>query len=174
MTGPLRDFQGEDATTKEPQRAESAPESFSVLEFLHNVSLFQFLSPEELKLVASRFQMQAFRAGEAIFLKDDPGTTLHIIVAGTVKIFLPSTEGEEAPLALLKAGDYFGELALLDGGSRTASATALSRTATFTLERDEFLEFITTHPPGAAAVFRALASLVRRQNLQLFGEFFEP
>ena len=73
---------------------------------------------------------------------------------------------------MLKASDYFGELALLDGGARTASAMALARTAILTLERDEFLKFITTRPEAAAAVFRALAALIRQQNSQLFGEFF--
>ena len=87
---------------------------------------------------------------------------------------MPSAGGEEAPLAILKPGDYFGELALLDGGPRTATATALSRTGTMTLERDHFLEFITSHPKGAEAVFREMASLIRKQNTQLFGEFFQP
>ena len=76
-------------------------------------------------------------------------------------------------MAVLKPVDYFGELALLDSGVRTASAMALGRTATLTLEREEFLRFITTHPQGAAAVFRSLAALIRKQNAQLFGEFFK-
>ena len=72
-----------------------------------------------------------------------------------------------------KAGDFFGEMALLDGGVRSASAMAMGRTATLTLERDEFLWFITTQPQGAAAVLRALAALIRKQNAQLYGEFFQ-
>ena len=135
--------------------------------------LFHFLSPHELTAVASRLSLSTYEAGKVIFHKDEPGNTLHIIAAGSVRIFLPSEGGEEAPLALLKAGDYFGELALLDGGSRTASAMALGRTPILTLERDEFLRFITTNPQGAEAVFRAMAELIRRQNKQLFDQFFE-
>ena len=169
MTDLLGDFEG-DGLIKEKRTREV--ESFSILDFLGKVPIFEFLTPEERKVVASRFSLQTYNAGQVIFSKDEPGTTLHIIVSGAVKIFLPSDQGEEAPLAMPKSGDYFGELALLDGGSRTASAAALAPTATFTLERDDFLEFTTTHPQAAAAVFQAMAALVRRQNTQLYGEFF--
>ena len=143
------------------------------MELLQKVPVFQFLGVQELGLVASRLGLTTYEAGKVIFEKDSSGTALQIIAAGSVKIYIPSESGEEAPLAVLKTGDYFGELALLDGGSRTASAMALNRTATLTLERDNFLTFITTYPAGAAAVFRALAAWIRRQNSQLFGEFFQ-
>ena len=145
----------------------------AVLELLQKVPLFQFLGPQELTEVAPHLALQIYDPGQTIFSKDDPGTTLHIIAAGVVKIFLPAEGGEEAPLGMLKAGDYFGELALLDGAQRTASAAAMARTATLTLERDVFIDFITSHPLAASAVFRAMASLIRKQNLQLFGEFFQ-
>jgi CRP-like cAMP-binding protein len=60
----------------------------------------------------------------------------------------------------------------MDGDVRSASAMALARTAILTLQREDFLRFITTNPQGAAAVFRSLAALIRRQNAQLYGEFF--
>lgn len=158
---------------EEPQRAGRGATAEAVLELLQKVPVFQFLGVQELGLVASRLGLTTYEAGKVIFEKDSSGTALQIIAAGSVKIYIPSESGEEAPLAVLKTGDYFGELALLDGGSRTASAMALNRTAILTLERDDFLTFITTYPAGAAAVFRALAALIRRQNSQLFGEFFQ-
>lgn len=145
----------------------------AVLELLGTVPLFQFLGSQELATVASRMSLSTYGAGEVIFHKDEPGTTLHIIAAGSVKIYVPSEGGEEAPLAILRAGDYFGELALLDGGSRSASAAALTKTATLSLDREEFLRFITTNADGAVAVFRALASLIRQQNTQLYEKFFQ-
>ena len=147
--------------------------SSAVVELLRKVALFYFLGPQELTAVAARMSLQTYEAGQVIFRKDEPGATLYIIAAGSVRIYLPSVGGEEAPLAVLKPGNYFGELALLDGGIRTASAMAVTRTAMLTLEHGEFLRFITTHPPGAVAVFQALAALIRRQNSQLYGEFFE-
>ena len=150
------------------------PQSLStVLELLAKVPIFHFLGPDELAVVASRLAFSTYEPGKIIFHKDEPGSTLQIIAAGSVKIYIPSQGGEEAPLAVLQAGDFFGELALLDGGQRTASAMALSRTAILTLERDDFVKFITTHSQGAEAVFRALAALIRRQNEQLYSEFFK-
>ncbi len=144
----------------------------AVLALLKKVPLFEFLGPPELAAVASRMGLRTYEPGRVIFRKDETGNTLQIIAAGSVKIFMPSEGGEEAPLAMLKPGDYFGELALMDGDVRSASAMSLGRTAILTLEREEFLKFITTHPQGAAGVFRSLAKLIRKQNSQLFGEFF--
>ena len=144
----------------------------AILELLKKVPMFQFLSPQELGAVASRMRLATYKPGDMIFNKDESGDTLQIIAAGAVKIYLPSAGGEEAPLAMLHPGDFFGELALMDGDVRSASAMALARTAILTLQRDEFLEFITTNPKGTAAVFRSLTSLIRRQNAQLYGEFF--
>ena len=145
----------------------------AILALLGKVPMFQYLSSQELGAMASRLRLQTYEPGKVIFQKDDLGSTIHIIAAGAVKIYLPAAGGEEAPLAMLKAGDYFGELALLDSCARTASAMAMGRTATLTLDRDEFLKFITTYPQGAAAVFKSLAALIKKQNEQLFGEFFE-
>ena len=61
---------------------------------------------------------------------------------------------------------------MLDGGARTATAAAMGRTATLTLERDVFLKFVTSNAQAAGAVLRGMAAMVRRQNVQLFGEFF--
>ena len=159
---------------REPQRPGGVAGASTVLGLLGKVPIFQFLDDEELMAVASRMGLTTYAAGKIIFNKDEPGTTLQVIAGGSVKIFMPSEGGEEAPLAVLNAGDFFGELALLDGGVRTARAVALSRTAILILERDEFVRFITTHPEGATAVFQALASLIRRQNSQIYGGFFSP
>ena len=63
-----------------------------------------------------------FRRGEVIFHAGDPGDALFILVSGEVKIALPSETGDEAIIATLRPGDVFGELALLDGAARSATA----------------------------------------------------
>ena len=83
--------------------------------------------PEALESVASSMRARRFRRGEVIFHIGDPGDALFVIVEGEVKISLPSETGEEAILATLRPGDVFGELALLDGAPRSASATAIER-----------------------------------------------
>ena len=145
----------------------------AVLELLKRVPIRQFRGPQELGAVAFRTSLSPHEHGNIIFNKEDPGSTHQVIADGSVKIYMPAEGGEEVPLAMLKAGDFFGELALLDGGSRAASAMALAHTAILIVERDQFRRFITSHTGRAAAVFQALAALMRKQNAQLFGEYFE-
>ena len=83
--------------------------------------------PSTLEHVAAGTRTRRFRRGEIIFHAGDPGDALFIIVSGEVKIALPSEEGDEAILAILRPGDVFGELALLDGAPRSATASALDR-----------------------------------------------
>jgi CRP-like cAMP-binding protein len=97
-----------------------------------------------------------------IFHQGDPGDALHVITAGAVKILLPSPDGEEAIIATLKAGDFFGELALLDGQPRSATATAVEPTETLSLPRDIFRELVEKHPELRDALFAALSTLLRR------------
>jgi CRP/FNR family cyclic AMP-dependent transcriptional regulator len=79
-----------------------------------------------------------------------------------VKISLPSETGDEAILTTLRSGDVFGELALLDGAPRSASATALSATETVVLPRDRFRELIATEAPVRDALLASVARELRR------------
>ena len=97
-----------------------------------------------------------------IFHLGDPGDALFVIVSGDVKISLPSETGEEAILATLGGGDVFGELALLDGAPRSASATALSPTETVVLPRDRFRELIARDPALGIAILERLLRIVGR------------
>jgi CRP-like cAMP-binding protein len=112
--------------------------------------------------VGRRLRHRHFRRNEVIFHQGDPGDALHVITSGAVKILLPSPEGEEAIIATLKEGDFFGELALLDGQPRSATATAVEQTETLSLPRDVFRELVEKHPELRDALFAALATLLRR------------
>ena len=79
-----------------------------------------------LESVASHLRVRRFRRNEVIFHQGDAGDSLHIIASGSVKIVLPSAEGDEAIIATLHPPDFFGELALLDGQPRSATATGAS------------------------------------------------
>jgi CRP/FNR family transcriptional regulator, cyclic AMP receptor protein len=135
-----------------------------VLDALATIPFFSGLDPEALERVASGMRARRFRRGEVIFHIGDPGDALFVIVEGEVKISLPSETGEEAILATLGAGDVFGELALLDGAPRSASATALSATEIVLLPRDRFRELIATEAGVRDALLASIAGELRRRT----------
>src|SRR6187455_799698 len=133
-----------------------------VLESLANIPFFGGLDPAALERLASSMRSRRFRRGEVIFHAGDPGDALFIIVSGEVKIALPSETGDEAILATLRPGDVFGELALLDGAPRSASATALGPTETVVLPRDRFRELIAQEAGVRDALLASIAGELRR------------
>lgn len=133
-----------------------------ILDSLATIPFFAGLDPATLERVAASLRSRRFRRGEVIFHAGDPGDALFVIVAGDVKISLPSETGEEAILATLRSGDVFGELALLDGAPRSASATAMSMAETVVLPRDRFLELIATEAGVRDALLTSIAGELRR------------
>ncbi|HEY0443920.1 MAG TPA: cyclic nucleotide-binding domain-containing protein, partial [Candidatus Limnocylindrales bacterium] len=110
------------------------------------VPLFAGLAPADLESIGRGMRTRRFRRSEVIFHLGDPGDALFIVMSGAVKISLPSEGGDEAIIATLRPGDFFGELALLDGAPRSATAAALEPTDTLVLPRDRFRELVATEP----------------------------
>ena len=134
----------------------------SVLEALSTIPFFAGLDRVALERLAAGMRARRFRRGEVIFHIGDPGDALFVIVEGEVKISLPSETGDEAILARLRVGDVFGELALLDGAPRSASATAIVATETVVLPRDRFRELIATEAGVRDALLASIAGELRR------------
>jgi CRP-like cAMP-binding protein len=134
---------------------------------LATVPLFGGLDEAGLTSVARGLRSRRFRRGETIFHLGDPGDALFIVASGAVKITLPSETGDEAILATLRAGDFFGELALLDGAPRSATAIALEPTETLVLPRERFRELIDAEPAIRDALFAALARELRRLTIHV-------
>ncbi len=133
-----------------------------IVDSLAAVPFFAGLDADALQRVAAGMRSRRFRRGEVIFHVGDPGDALFIIVSGEIKIGLPSEAGEEAILVRLQPGDVFGELALLDGAPRSATATALSAAETVVLPRDKFRELISGEPAVRDALLASLALEIRR------------
>jgi len=133
-----------------------------LVDSLARIPFFAGLETATLERVAAGTRTRRFRRGEIIFHAGDPGDALFIIVAGEVKIALPSEEGDEAILATLGPGDVFGELALLDGAPRSATASALVATEAVILPRDRFRELVATEPAVRDTLLDALAGELRR------------
>ena len=133
-----------------------------LVESLAWIPFFSGLDAAALEQVAAGTRTRRFRRGEVIFHAGDAGDGLFVIVSGEVKIALPSETGDEAIIATLRAGDVFGELALLDGAPRSATATALVATETVVLPRDRFHALIATEPAVRDALLASLAAELRR------------
>ena len=131
-------------------------------EHLRRYPLFAKLPDAELLQLVERARARGYKRGEALFRKDDPGTHLYVVLDGAVKIALPGEFGPEALVAIMRTGDFFGELALFDGSPRSASATALEDTRAALLARDDFLSFLEAHPAAVRVVLDALAKTIRR------------
>ena len=128
------------------------------LELLQKVPTFARLTNDQLALLARSVGTQTFERDEAIFHQGSIGSTLYIIVHGQVRIYTTSEAGQELTVTIFRDGDFFGEMALLDGQPRAASAEAMCRTTTLTLHRAAFLHTINACPPIAASVLEVMAS----------------
>lgn len=137
----------------------------SKLELLRKVPAFARLTDDQLALLAAHIGSQSFAHGETIFHQGSIGSALYIVVSGQVNISVVSESGQELTLAIFRTGDFFGELALLDGQPRSASARAMRATTTLTLQRTTFLHTIHICPPIAAAVLEAMALRLRQTNV---------
>jgi CRP-like cAMP-binding protein len=128
-------------------------------ELLRRVSFLAELTDAELDELGGNLRLRRCRKGATIFTEGDDGDCMYVIEEGWVKIALTSPEGKEATLRLCGAGDFFGEMALLDGEPRSADAHAQTPTKLMLLGRADFLRFLERRPSVAV---RLLASLSRR------------
>lgn len=130
---------------------------------LRRSPLFARLDDATFERCAASFRKRQYRKGETIFHLGDLGDCLHVIEAGAVKIVLPSPEGEEgAIIATLGPGDFFGELSLLDGGERSATAIAQEPTVTSSLRRDAFETLFDGDAGLRRALFEGVVGELRR------------
>jgi CRP/FNR family transcriptional regulator/CRP/FNR family cyclic AMP-dependent transcriptional regulator len=132
------------------------------LAVLRSCALFRDVDDDALALVGASLRMRRFRRNEVIFHAGDPGDSLFIVESGSVKIVLASPEGEEAIIATLHRGDFFGELAVLDGAARSASAVAFEPTDVYTLSRVPFMRLVDEQPALRTALLASVAAELRR------------
>src|SRR3954471_23567726 len=95
-------------------------------ELFERHGFFSQLSQTDLDAILSHARNEHYPAKTLIFAKGSPGRSMMAILRGSIKISLPSAAGREIVLAMLEAGEIFGEMALLDGSERTADATAVA------------------------------------------------
>lgn len=129
---------------------------------LTQTALFRDVGGTAVEHVAARLVERRFRRGEAVFREGDDGDSLHVLVAGLVKVTVTSPDGDDLVLAMLRPPDTFGELAVLDRGVRSASAWAAEDTTALALSRAALDECMRETPALATGLLRSLSAVVRR------------
>jgi len=130
---------------------------------LRRCGLFGGADDAAIETLIRVLRVRRFRRGETIFHQGDPGDALFVLDRGSVKVVLPSDEGAEpAIVAILGPGEFFGELAILDGAPHSATIVAVEPTETLVLHRDAFLALIDSDARLRRALLASLATEIRR------------
>ena len=146
---------------KSPQTLEKARRLLASSLFLRD------FAPEERNALLARCQVGTYAAGETIFLMGDPGDCMMAVLEGAIRISVTSPAGKQIVLTIMQPGDFFGEIALLDGKERTADATAMSASVVAILYRRDLVSFLDEHPNGWPKVVDVLCERLRRTTLQV-------
>ena len=134
------------------------------IKLLQSVALFWDLKKEELGYISEKMVSRKYESGNYIFMEESDGEQCFFVVKGSVKVTRLSKEGREVILAMLNQGDFFGEMSLLDGESRSANVIALEKTEVLTLNRKDFLIVLHEYPKIAIQLLKELASRLRKSD----------
>lgn len=130
-------------------------------------SLFGKLPPQDLDALLLRARVERYPAGREIFAKGSPGRSMMAILSGAVRISAPSPAGPDIVLALLHAGEVFGEIALLDGADRTADAHAITDCDLLVLDHRDFVPFLERRADLCILLLKLLCQRLRQTDQQV-------
>jgi uncharacterized membrane protein len=136
-------------------------------DLLAALPLFATLGPEELVLLSKAVEVLRLEAGKTLFKAGDPGEAMYIVSRGEMELSVVDRAGQKIVLTGLHQGDVFGELAMLDAGTRTATATALVETELLELDRSDLLLLVTQRPEAALHLLGAMGAMTRKADLLL-------
>jgi CRP-like cAMP-binding protein len=136
--------------------------------------MFADLGAEELQRLSDLCHTRHLAAGELLFQKGDPGDALFGVRRGQVRIETGAADGSRLTLNFMGAGDVFGEVAVLDGESRTADATAGEACELFVIRREALLDFLEREPKVAIKLIRLLCQRIRWQSERMEESVLQP
>jgi CRP-like cAMP-binding protein len=128
---------------------------------LDRCALFHVLDDVTKRQLAARAQRRRYGVGDVIFRVGSPGDIMMAVMTGTVRIVAPSPQGKEIVLGDLQVGEVFGEIALLDGGERSADAIALTNCELVALERRDMLAVLERHPEACLRLLEVMCKRLR-------------
>jgi CRP/FNR family transcriptional regulator, cyclic AMP receptor protein len=138
--------------------------SMITAQVLADIPLFSNMDDEERRELHSIMAEHIFQPGQIVMQTGDPGTNFYIIQQGEVEIWLTDTDGKKVVLDVLGTGKFFGELSMLSGETRSASATTAEELVTLELSRDEFFDFLRKRPDAAIDVLTELGDRLKHTD----------
>src|SRR5579863_5118592 len=136
-------------------------------QLLRRSPLFARLADADLDALLAHAATSRHAAGDQIFAKGDPGNSMMAVLKGRVMISTPSPDGRQMVLTVMHDGDVFGEIALLDGGERTADASAMTNCELLVVPRRSFLSMLERRPELGIDLLVVLCERLRRTNEQV-------
>jgi CRP/FNR family transcriptional regulator, cyclic AMP receptor protein len=149
------------------KQAGPPPFSSSKLSVLRQHPIFADLEPEAFDQLCRYAKHITLKRGAALFAKGDPGNSLYAVISGSVKMSVSSPDGRSAILNIVGPGEIFGEIALLDGGARSADAIANTNCELFVIDRREFIPFVRSQPALAMKFIELLCTRLRSTSDQV-------
>jgi uncharacterized membrane protein len=138
-------------------------------DLLANVPLFSTLGQNELNALAESVDELRESAGTVLFHAGDPGDALYVVIAGQVEVFVKNPTGERIVMERATAGQFFGEISLLDSGPRSASAVVTENLHALVVDRGDLEQFLTACPTAALALMAAMGHRLRETARLLRG-----
>ena len=135
-----------------------------ITKFLKRIPVFGNFSDNNLNIIIEDFKIISVDENEDIVFQADESTDLYIVLKGRVKVSLTGRDGSEFVLTTFKAGDFFGEMSLIDGKSRSANVVAEQETFLGVLKRDKFINTMKKEPIIAFDLLTALVKRLRKAD----------
>ncbi len=139
----------------------------AIVDLLGRTALFGSLDEADRRAIADEMREVSFDPSQVIFARGDAGREIYLVVSGRVRISVLTAEGRELSFAHAEPGAVFGEIAMLDGGPRSADATAVGKVTALSLSKPAFKRLMETQPHVAEAAVRFLCSRIREADQQL-------
>lgn len=146
------------------------------LDAFRKIPLFANIENQDLERIAEASVVRSFPKNSIVITEGDSSSSLYVILGGEVKVYVSDEDGKANTISRYSAGDYFGELSLIDQEPRSASVQTISKCKIAILSRNYFVKYIEQHPWVAISLLKGLAQRLRvttdhAKNLALMDVF---
>jgi CRP/FNR family transcriptional regulator, cyclic AMP receptor protein len=132
------------------------------VDLIRKVPLFSTLTDDEFSQLAHIFVMRAYRKGQIIFLEEETGNYMYLVLSGKVKVSKAGTGGKETILAIHRTGDFFGEMSLLDGKTSPATVSAMEDAKIISVSGSDFHKYLLHNERVMLQIINVLCARLRQ------------